>query len=110
MATGPTPLEFLQLVADPKRWALLAALGRSDRRVGELAELTDSAPNLVSYHLGALRSAGLVTARQSSADGRDTYYRLDPDRCRDLLDAAGSAIHPALARADARPAPPRSLC
>jgi len=105
MAPGPTPSEFLQLVADPQRWALLAALGRSDRRVGELADLTDNAPNLVSYHLGALRSAGLVTARKSSADGRDTYYRLDPERCRELLDAAGIAIHPALARAEAT-APP----
>src|SRR6478609_983544 len=106
MEPGPTPSEFLQLVADPQRWALLAALGRSDRRVGELADLTDNAPNLVSYHLGALRSAGLVTARKSSADGRDTYYRLDPERCRDLLDAAGIAIHPALARGDATTAPP----
>jgi len=105
MEPGPTPSEFLQLVADPQRWALLAALGRSDRRVGELADLTDNAPNLVSYHLGALRSAGLVTARKSSADGRDTYYRLDPERCRELLDAAGIAIHPALARAEAT-APP----
>jgi len=108
VAPGPSPLEFLQLVADPQRWALLAALGRSDRRVGELAELTDNAPNLVSYHLGALRTAGLVSARKSSADGRDTYYRLDPDRCRDLLDAAGIAIHPALARGEAPPAPPRA--
>jgi protein-tyrosine-phosphatase/DNA-binding transcriptional ArsR family regulator len=108
MAPGPSPLEFLQLVADPQRWALLGALGRSDRRVGELAELTDNAPNLVSYHLGALRTAGLVTARKSSADGRDTYYRIDPDRCRDLLDAAGIAIHPALARPDATPAPHRA--
>src|SRR4051794_41983839 len=62
VAPGPTPLEFLQLVADPQRWRLLAELGRSDRRVGELAGLVGEAPNLVSYHLAALRSAGLVTA------------------------------------------------
>lgn len=105
MAPGPTPLEFLQLIADPQRWQLLAELGRSDRRVGELAELTDRAPNLVSYHLGALRSAGIVTSRRSSADGRDTYYRFDPARCRELLDATGIALHPALAREDASPAP-----
>ena len=98
VAPGPTPLEFLQLVADPQRWRLLAELGRSDRRVGELAEMVGQAPNLVSYHLGALRTAGLVTSRRSSADGRDSYYRFDPARCRDLLDAAGIALHPALAR------------
>lgn len=95
---APAPLEFLQLVADPQRWQLLTELGRSDRRVGELAERLGKAHNLVSYHLGALRAAGLVTSRRSSADGRDTYYRLDPTRCGVLLDAAGAALHPALAR------------
>jgi protein-tyrosine-phosphatase len=107
MAPGPSPLEFLQLVADPQRWRLLAELGRSDRRVGELAGLVGEAPNLVSYHLAALRSAGLVTARRSSADGRDSYYRFDPARCRELLDATGIALHPALARPNGTPASPR---
>jgi protein-tyrosine-phosphatase len=104
VAPGPTPLEFLQLVADPQRWRLLAELGRSDRRVGELAGLVDEAPNLVSYHLAALRTAGLVTSRRSSADGRDTYYRFDPGRCGELLDATGIALHPALARSNGAPA------
>jgi ArsR family transcriptional regulator, arsenate/arsenite/antimonite-responsive transcriptional repressor / arsenate reductase (thioredoxin) len=90
------PLEFLQLVADPQRWQLLGHLARSDRRVGELAELVGKAQNLVSYHLGELRSAGLVSARRSSADGRDTYYRLDLARCGDMFGAAGAALHPAL--------------
>ena len=83
MATtaDPTPIEFMQLVADAQRWQLLQHLSDSDRRVGELAELLGKAPNLVSYHLGELRAAGLVVARRSSADGRDTYYRLDPARC-----------------------------
>src|SRR5689334_14210752 len=92
----PSPPAFLQLVADRQRWQLLVELGRSDRRVGELASLVGKAQNLVSYHLGELRSAGLVSARRSSADGRDTYYRLDVARCGDLFDAAGAALHPAL--------------
>ena len=95
-ATGPSPLEFLQLVADPQRWYLLGELARSDRRVGELTELVGKAQNLVSYHLGELRSTGLVSARRSSADGRDTYYRLDLARCAELLGAAGAELHPAL--------------
>src|SRR5690606_28520999 len=49
---------------------------------------------LVSYHLGELRRAGLVTARRSSADGRDVYYRLDVGRCHDLLAQAGRSLHP----------------
>jgi len=91
-----SPLQFLQLLADPQRWQLLVHLGRSDFRVGELAELMGKAQNLVSYHLGELRNAGLVSARRSSADGRDTYYRLDIGRCGELFGAAGAALHPAL--------------
>jgi protein-tyrosine-phosphatase/DNA-binding transcriptional ArsR family regulator len=92
----PSPQEFLQLLADPQRWQLLVHLGGSDRRVGELAELVGKAQNLVSYHLGELRSAGLVFARRSSADGRDTYYRLNLARCGQLFGTAGAALHPAL--------------
>jgi protein-tyrosine-phosphatase/DNA-binding transcriptional ArsR family regulator len=92
----PTPLEFLQLVADPQRWQLLAELAQSDRRVGELTRLLGKPQNLVSYHLGALREAGIVAVRKSSADGRDSYYRVDLLRCGELLGAAGAALHPAL--------------
>jgi protein-tyrosine-phosphatase/DNA-binding transcriptional ArsR family regulator len=91
-----SPLQFLQLVGDPQRWQLLIELGRSDRRVGELAELLGKAQNLVSYHLGELRTAGLVSARRSSADGRDAYYRLDPTRCSELFTTTAAALHPSL--------------
>ncbi len=37
--------------------------------------------------------------RRSSADARDAYYRIDLARCRDLLAAAGAALHPGLALA-----------
>lgn len=94
--TGVSPPEFLQLVADPQRWQLLTELTRSDRRVGELSSLLDRPQSLVSYHLGALRNAGVVTARKSSADGRDTYYRVELGRCGELLGAAGAALHPGL--------------
>jgi protein-tyrosine-phosphatase/DNA-binding transcriptional ArsR family regulator len=99
------PLEFLQLVADPQRWQLLSALAASDRRVGELTELLAKPQNLISYHLAELRNAGLVSARRSSADGRDIYYRVDLVRCRDMFGAAGAALHPGLRLAPA-PAPP----
>src|SRR3954463_14976414 len=96
VAPGVSPLEFLQLIADPLRWRLLDELGRSDRRVGELCDLVGKPQSLVSYHLRELRSAGLVAARQSAADGRDTYYRGDIRRCGDLLRATGAALHPAV--------------
>jgi protein-tyrosine-phosphatase len=95
-ATEISPLEFLQLVAEPHRWGLLEELTRSDRRVGELVELLDEPQNLVSYHLAELRRAGLVSARRSSADGRDNYYRVEPQRCSEFLASAGSALQPGL--------------
>ncbi len=90
------PPEILGLLSDPLRWQLVVELGRSDRRVGELVLLTGKPQNLVSYHLAELRRAGIVSARRSSADGRDVYYRADLFRCQDLLGAAGLSLHPGL--------------
>jgi protein-tyrosine-phosphatase len=95
-ARQPSPLRFLQAVGDPLRWQLLVELARSDRRVGELTELSGKPQNLVSYHLGELRRVGVVSSRRSSADGRDTYYRVDLARCAEQLSAAGAALHPGL--------------
>jgi protein-tyrosine-phosphatase len=88
--------EFLQLAGHPLRWRLLGELARSDRIVHELTELVGEPQNLVSYHLGKLRDGGLVSARRSSADRRDTYYALDLARIGALLSAAGGALHPGL--------------
>ena len=97
------PPEILGLLGDPLRWQLVGELGASDRRVGELVQLVGKPQNLVSYHLGELRRAGIVTARRSSADGRDVYYRADLLRCRDLLGGAGRSLHPGLSLAPTRP-------
>jgi ArsR family transcriptional regulator, arsenate/arsenite/antimonite-responsive transcriptional repressor / arsenate reductase (thioredoxin) len=78
------------------RWRLLSELAHSDRRVGELSSLIGERQSLVSYHLARLRTSGVVFVRRSTADGRDTYYVLDLDRCRELLAATGVALHPGL--------------
>ena len=91
-----SPPRFLQLLADEQRWRLLQELARSDRKVSELTELVGRPQNLVSYHLAGLRDAGIVSARHSSADRRDTYYRMDMRRCADLLSGVGSALQPGL--------------
>jgi protein-tyrosine-phosphatase/DNA-binding transcriptional ArsR family regulator len=90
------PAEFLRLAGHPLRWRLLSELGRSDRKVHELTGLVGEPQNLVSYHLGKLRDGRLVSARRSSADGRDTYYGLDLARVGGQLSAAGTALHPGL--------------
>jgi ArsR family transcriptional regulator, arsenate/arsenite/antimonite-responsive transcriptional repressor / arsenate reductase (thioredoxin) len=91
------PPRFLRLAGHPLRWRLLSELSRSDRRVGELCTLADRRQSLVSYHLRQLREGGLVSIRRSAADGRDTYYVLDLERCGELLAGAGVALHPGLA-------------
>lgn len=95
-ARTPNPSDFLQLAGHPLRWQLLGELARSDRIVLELTERIGQPQNLVSYHLGKLRDGGLVFARRSSADRRDTYYGLDLARIGKLLSAAGGALHPGL--------------
>jgi ArsR family transcriptional regulator, arsenate/arsenite/antimonite-responsive transcriptional repressor / arsenate reductase (thioredoxin) len=92
-----SPPRFLGLAGHPLRWRLLSELARSDRRVGELCELAGRRQSLVSYHLRQLRAGGLVAARRSAADGRDTYYALDLARCGEMLSSAGASLHPGLA-------------
>jgi protein-tyrosine-phosphatase len=104
VAPKPAPVEhalggppaFVRLVGHPVRWRLLEALVESDRAVRELTQLVDVPQNLVSYHLRQLRDGGLVSARRSSADGRDSYYAIDLARCRDELQGVGGALHPGL--------------
>jgi protein-tyrosine-phosphatase/DNA-binding transcriptional ArsR family regulator len=87
------PPAFLALAGHALRWQLLVELGRSDRTVQQLTLLVDEPQNLVSYHLGKLRRAGLVSARRSTADGRDSWYAVDLVRLRERLHEAGSALH-----------------
>ena len=91
------PPGFLRLAGHPLRWRLLTELARTDRQVRELTGLLGQPQSLVSYHLGQLRAGGLVSARRSSADGRDSYYRIDLARCRELLAETGLALHRGLA-------------
>jgi protein-tyrosine-phosphatase len=90
------PPDFVRLTAHPLRWRLLRELSQSDRAVWELTRLVDEPQNLVSYHLRQLRDGGLVFARRSSADRRDTYYAVDLGACRAQLHAAARELHPGL--------------
>jgi ArsR family transcriptional regulator, arsenate/arsenite/antimonite-responsive transcriptional repressor / arsenate reductase (thioredoxin) len=90
------PPRFVRLVAHPLRWRLLRELVHSDRAVRELTRLIDEPQNLVSYHLRQLRDGGLVFARRSSADARNSYYAIDLSACQEALQTAGGSLHPAL--------------
>ena len=90
------PPPFVRLASHPLRWRLMQELVRSDRAVAELMTLVDEQQSLVSYHLRLLRDGGLVSARRSTADRRDSYYAINLVACREALHSAGTALHPAL--------------
>jgi len=64
---------LLAVAADPIRLGLLNILARQQRCVCDLQEAVPVPLNLLSYHLRALREAGLV---ECSKRGRRRDYRL----------------------------------
>ena len=98
-------LEGLRLLADETRWRLIQALRDGDHLVGELVDQTGLPQNLVSYHLGILRQAGLVRLHKSDADGRATYYGVDLAPLTALYRRLGTDLAlPIAARPEALPA------
>jgi DNA-binding transcriptional ArsR family regulator len=68
---------------------LAAALSETDELcICDLSWVAERAENLVSHHLRALRSAGLVTSRR---DGKMVMYSLTADG-RSLLSVLGGAL------------------
>ena len=96
-------LNVLKLLADDTRWRLINELRRSDRQAGELVAQLQLPQNLVSYHLGLLREAGLVHILRSDADARAVYYHLDVAALQAGLQQIGSDIQ--LFGTSVKPAP-----
>ncbi len=67
--------ELLRLLADPIRFAIVAALSAEQLYTCHLVEMTGGSQTNVSNHLRALREAKIVEAEPA---GRFTYYRLRP--------------------------------
>ena len=90
-------------LADPTRLAILDRLRSGERSVNELCGHTAARQSLMSFHLRALRDAGLVFARK---DGRTVWYALDPsgvarlDRLVTLLQGGDDSLSEASTRAE----------
>lgn len=63
----------LRGLANPERLLIVLWLAGTESTVRDLERVTGLRQSMVSYHLGALREAGLVTA---TAVGRTNRYRL----------------------------------
>jgi len=98
MAVASSP-EVLGVLAHDLRWTIVGLLAPGDLRTSELVSRTGEAPSLVSYHLARLRDAGLVSARRSTADGRDSYHVLDLDALGQAMARTATGIHPSLGQA-----------
>jgi ArsR family transcriptional regulator len=79
--TSTTP-DALRLLADPVRARIVELLAEESLCTCHLVEALGAKQPLISYHLRALRDAGLVATEPC---GRFTYYRLRPGA---LADAA----------------------
>lgn len=70
-------------LVDPSRRAIFERLTKGEAAVRDLTARFRISQPAVSQHLAVLRDAGLVTERR---EGRLTYYRVDPEGLRPLVD------------------------
>jgi len=65
--------ELCQMMANPKRVAIIEILGDGECSVGELAEALSTSISTVSQHLRTMKDKGVVVNRK---DAQTVYYRL----------------------------------
>jgi DNA-binding transcriptional ArsR family regulator len=75
--------ETFSLLGDPTRTRILQALAIEELCVSDLAGLLQLTQSTVSHQLRLLRDRRLVGVRR---DGRRTYYRLEDEHIRTLVD------------------------
>ena len=76
-----TDLAALQVLAEPRRLAILELLREGEQPVGELVGRLGLSQPAVSKHLRVLRESGLVEAR---VDAQRRLYRIRPEPLADL--------------------------
>jgi DNA-binding transcriptional ArsR family regulator len=74
-------MQALQVLAEPRRVAILDLLRDGERPVGELVDRLALSQPAVSKHLRVLKDAGLVEAR---VDAQRRLYRIRPEPLADL--------------------------
>jgi ArsR family transcriptional regulator len=67
------PAELLRVLGHPLRLKLIELVNMQAYSVGELAELLDEPPHVISQHLNLMRRYGLMDKKR---DGRVVHYRV----------------------------------
>ena len=83
MARAATTSDPFNAIAEPRRRDILEYLAPRERPVGDIVLALGLAQPSVSKHLRVLRDVGLVDLRR---DGRQVFYRTNPDQIRPLHD------------------------
>jgi len=79
MARAATTSDAFNAIAEPRRRDILEYLAARERSVGDIVVELGFAQPSVSKHLRVLHNVGLVELRR---DGRQVFYRTNPDQIR----------------------------
>ena len=74
--------QFIKVLGDANRLAIIHAIGKSSLSVTEIIKATTLSQTLVSFHLRVLRKNGIMSTRR---DGPFIYYRLTVPELYDLI-------------------------
>ena len=86
MARAATTSDPFNAIAEHRRRDILEYLAPRERAVGDIVLALGLAQPSVSKHLKVLRDVGLVDLRR---DGRQVFYRMNPDQIRPLHEWTG---------------------
>ncbi|MGQ0733290.1 MAG: ArsR/SmtB family transcription factor [Acidobacteriota bacterium] len=87
MPRAPTTSDVFNAIAESRRRDILLLLARAERPVGDIVVCLGLAQPSVSKHLKVLRRVGLVQERR---EGRQVFYRADPEAIRPLYEWTGT--------------------
>ncbi len=85
----------LKVLAEPRRLLILHLLMEGVQCNCELGDALDMPANLISFHLRALREAGLITAERDVLDARWIYYSINRPALENLVRVFGAFFDPA---------------
>jgi DNA-binding transcriptional ArsR family regulator len=83
MPRAATTSDPFNAVAEPRRRDILIYLAPRERPVNDIVAALGLAQPSVSKHLRVLRDVGLVDVRR---DGRQTFYRTNPENLKPIHD------------------------